>query len=54
MPLGRPYSSCSASIALKLPVQLPPNAETPVAPADLEPAASLIAKLPPWKTGWEK
>jgi len=54
MPLGRPCSSCSASIGLTLSVQLSPHAETPVAPADLEPAASLIAKLPAWKIGWEK
>ncbi len=54
MALGRPCSSCSASIGLTLSVQLSPRAETPVAPADLEPAASLIAKLPAWKIGWEK
>jgi len=38
-------------MGLTLPVQLSPNAETPVAPAFAEIAASLIAKLPPWKTG---
>jgi hypothetical protein len=54
MPMGRLCSSCRESISLTLPVQLSPHAEPPVAPADLEPTASLIAKLPAWNIGWEK
>jgi hypothetical protein len=40
------------SLGLTLPVQLSPHAEMPVATAFAEIAASLIAKLPPWKIGW--
>jgi hypothetical protein len=51
---GQAMLTLRTSIGLTLPVQLSPHAETPVAPADLEPAAFLIAKLPAWNIGWEK